>query len=115
MDDVSDVMMELFYFYCKSPKRLSHLREVARIMEVSVTKSLKCHGTRWIQHKLNACQALQKSFKAITIHLEIVANDKLHDSAKAKGILNRLISTKFVLHLLYFIQLLEPVSRVSLA
>lgn len=105
--------MLLFYAYKNSPKRLRELKALGDIMNEVVNKPLKAHGTRWVQHKLQATEALLKSYSVVVAHLENMANDKTHDQAKAKGILDKVNNFKFVSHLLYFQHLLRPISRLS--
>ncbi|KAK6168753.1 hypothetical protein SNE40_019937 [Patella caerulea] len=103
--------------YNHSPKRLRELRELAEIMEQIVSKPEKALGTRWLQHKRSACNSLIKSYPVIVTHLENIAEDPLakkDDQSKMKGYLSKLKSFKFVVYLLYFSEILEPLSKLSL-
>ncbi|XP_071835235.1 zinc finger protein 862-like [Apostichopus japonicus] len=111
--EITNTLMLLFYAYKNSPKRLRELKALGDIMNEVVNKPLKAHGTRWVQHKLQATEALLKSYSVVVAHLENMANDKTHDQAKAKGILDKVNNFKFVSHLLYFQHLLRPISRLS--
>ena len=106
--------MDLFYLYNNSPKKLRDLRELAEILELQVKKPKKAHGTRWVQHRLDASQALIKSYEVICGHLEALAAANTNDT-KAKGILSNLKQFSFVAHLLYLETVLVPVARLSLA
>ncbi|KAK6168665.1 hypothetical protein SNE40_019856 [Patella caerulea] len=87
-------------------------------MEETRSKPEKATGTRWLQHKRAACNSLIKSFPVIVCHLESLASDcsvKKDDQAKMQGYLKKLKSFKFVVNLLFFSQLLEPLSKLSLS
>lgn len=114
-DDIIEILTQLYYLYHNSPKRTGELEELASIMETQIRKPQKAHGTRWVQHKLRATQSLLKSYVVVVAHLESMASDPRHDQAKAKGILKKVTTFKFVVHLLYFEQLLLPLSKLSLA
>ena len=105
MNSASDTLVSLYYLYQNSPKRLCNLRKIAQIMDEKVKKPLKCHGTRGVQHKLHACQALLESYSVIATHLESMVCDPAQDQNKAKGILKQLTSCKFVLHVIFFAKL----------
>ena len=114
-DDIIDTLTLLYYFYHASGKRQRELQELANILENGIQKPKKCNGTRWIQHKLQATKALLHSYKVIVMHLEAVAADKTSDQEKAKGLIQKITTFKFVIHLLFFRDLLTPISRLSLA
>ena len=57
-DDIIDTLTSLYYFYHASGKRQREVQELANILEDGIQKPKKCHGTRWIQHKLQATKAL---------------------------------------------------------
>ena len=44
-----------------------------------------------------------------------MAADKTSDQEKAKGLIQKITTFKFVIHLLFFRDLLTPISRLSLA
>ncbi|KAK6182072.1 hypothetical protein SNE40_009836 [Patella caerulea] len=116
--DMMAILNSLRSLYNHSPKRLRELRELAEIMEQTVSKPEKALGTRWLQHKRSACNSLIKSFPVIVTHLENIAEDPLakkEDQSKMKGYLSKLKSFKFVVsYLLYFSEILEPLSKLSL-
>ena len=84
-------------------------------MEANILKPKKAHGTRWVQHRLEACHTIIRSYDVLVAHLEFMANDPTHDRAKMIGIHRKLTSLKFVCHLLFLEKVLLPVSRLSLA
>ena len=119
MDDVASVLMNLYYVYEKSPKRLRELRELADILEESIRKPEKAHGTRWLQHKSRALNPLIIGYPVIQnvcAHLESMALEEYHtkptDKICFKGYLKKLTSFKFVLHMLFFDSLLNPLAVV---
>ena len=115
VDDVIDMLRQLYYLYRNSPKRLRELKDLADIMAMQVRKPKKACGTRWVQHKLEAAQSLIKSFDVIATHLAAMASDPTHDKAKMKGLHQKMTRLPFVAHLLLLETLLLPVAKLSLA
>ena len=70
IENVGSGIMDLYYLYQNSPKKLRELRELAYVLEQQVRKSKKSHGTRWVQHKLEASQILIKGYGTICTHPE---------------------------------------------
>ena len=58
MDEVSSMLVDLYYLYGKSPKRLRQLRELGEILEEAVRKPERAHGTKWLQHRSRALKSL---------------------------------------------------------
>ena len=113
--EVFTTFTQLYYLYNNSPKRLRELAALADVMEAHIVKPRKAHGTRWVQHKLEAARAILRSYDVLAAHLESMSADHAHDQAKAKGLLAKLTSFKFVVHLVFIIDLLKPLSKLSLA
>ena len=88
-DDIIDTLTSLYYFYHASGKRQREVQELANILEDGIQKPKKCHGTRWIQHKLQATKALLHSYRVIVMQLEAMAADKSSDQEKAKGLIQK--------------------------
>ena len=110
IDTVCDKLMDLYYVYQNSPKKLRELRVLADVLDLQIKKPKKAHGTRWVQHRLDAAQALIRGFEPICKHLESMA--AVNDT-KSKGILLNL--RQFVTHLLFLETMLVPVARLSMA
>ena len=109
------IFTQIYYLYNNSPNRLRELAALAAAMEAHVVKPRKAHGTRWVQHKVAAATAILRSYDVLTAHLESMSADPTHDQAKAKGYLTKLTTFKFVVHLLFIVDLLQPFSKLSLA
>ena len=93
MDQVTEVLNLVYYFYKGSAKRNREVEEIAKVMEDHFLKPEKANGTRWVQHKLQATTKLIKNWKFIVTHLENCAEDnsnKSSDREKAKGILKKI-------------------------
>ena len=76
----------------------------------------KTHGTRWLQHKSRALHTLLSGYPVIAAHLEAMAADsrvKPTDQARFTSYLRKLCSFKFVLHMLFFEALLNPLAILS--
>ena len=56
-----------------------------------------------------------RSYDMHTAHVESMSADPTHDQAKAKGYLTKMTTFKFVVHLVFIVDLLLPLSKLSLA
>ena len=72
-DEIDTMLLKLYYFYKKSPKRLRELRMFGEIYEKVVRKPAKASGTRWIAHKVNAMQIVLSNYGVFMAHLESLA------------------------------------------
>ena len=116
IDEISAMLVNLYYVYKNSPKRLRELKSIGEVMEESVNKPRKAQGTRWLQHKSRALHTLLSGYPVITAHLEAMAADskvKPADQARFKSYLKKLTSFKFVVHMLFFEALLNPLAALS--
>eukprot|EP00057_Strongylocentrotus_purpuratus_P017041 XP_011671515.1 PREDICTED: zinc finger protein 862-like [Strongylocentrotus purpuratus] len=114
MDEISEMLLSMYYVYQKSPKRLRELRTLGEVMEEVVTKPEKAHGTRWLQHKSRALATLLRSYPVIIAHLESMASESsAADGARFRGYLQVLTSFKFVMHCLLFYVMLQPLAALS--
>ena len=113
-DEVTSVLVGLHSVYQHSPKRLHQLRDLAEIMEERIRKPDRAKGTRWVQHKSRALKSL---LLVIVTHLQAMASEessvKPAHKAKFKGYVKTLTSYKFVLHMLLFDALLDPLAALS--
>ena len=77
MDNVSKLLMDMYYVYEKSSKRLRELKELGSTcsLEDAVRKPEKAHGTRWLQHRSRALKSLIVGYPVICAHLESMASD----------------------------------------
>jgi len=117
LNEVSTMLVNLHFVYENSPKRLRELRNVAEIMEERIRKPERATGTRWAQHKSRAIKSLLMGYDVIVTHLESMASGessvKPVDKIKFKGYLTKLTSYKFVLYMLFFDALLDPLASFS--
>ena len=113
LDEVSNMLMNIYYVYHKSPKRLRDLRTVAEEMDEQVTKPEKAHGTRWLQHKKRAVKVLLNCYPVLVGHFQSLAEANSADGARFRGYLRQLTSFKFVSNLLVFDAMLTPLGALS--
>ena len=116
MSEVTDLLKDLYLVYQKSPKRLRELRALAEALEADIRKLEKAFGTRWSQHRSKAIETLMHGYETIVAHLEAQAASSYGSKADAgrfKNYLKKLTSFKFVLHLLFYHILLQPLSTLS--
>ena len=116
MDEITTMLTNLYYVYENSPKRLRELKAIGEIMDTTANKPEKAHGTRWLQHKSRALHTLLSGYPVIVAHLEAMVADsrvKPADQARFRNFLKKLTSFKFVLHMLFFEALLNPLAALS--
>ena len=72
---------------------------------------------RCLQHRSRALKSLIIGYPVICAHLESMASEessaKPVDKARCKGYLKKLASFKFVLHMLFFEAVLNPLATLS--
>ena len=124
--DVDKMLLGLYYIDDKSPKKLSELTELFQHMkdmqvddfELGTVKPIRACGTRWISHKLAAmCVAFDK-YGLFISHIKEMSQDKsCASSARAKmtGYLRSWNRTAMIVKLGFYIDMLEPISKLSLA
>ena len=109
MDNVTETLTLIYYFYKGSAKRNKEVAKVAEIMEEHFYKPEKANGTRWVDHKLRSAAKLIANWKLIVIHLQSYIEDKSNkaeDRAKGKGILKKVMEYKLI-WFLHFMRRLE--------
>ena len=81
MNDLTEILMRLYYLYSKSPKKsrelaciVEHLKEVYSIPEGG-NAPVRCHGTRWITHKRKALQRFIDRYGIYVNHLSTLTQD----------------------------------------
>ena len=116
LNEVSTMLVNLHFAY-ENSQRLRELKNLAEIMEEHVRKPDRATGTIWAQHKSRALKSLILGYDVIVAHLEAMASEesslKSVEKAKFKAYWTRLTSYKFVLHMLFFDALLDPLAALS--
>ena len=123
-NQVDEMLLRIYYLYKRSPKKLRELAEIHDLVKQSIefdasgVKPIKASGTRWIAHKIGALKKLLDKYSIYILHLENLCSDKSYpekDRAKFKGYLKQWQSTKMLLHIAFYIDVLEPVKILSLS
>ncbi|CAH3162510.1 unnamed protein product [Porites lobata] len=117
MDNVTETLTLIYYFYKGSAKRNKEVAEVAEIMEEHFYKPEKANGTRWVDHKLRSAAKLIANWKLIVIHLQSYIEDKSNkaeDRAKGKGILKKVMEYKLIWFLHFMRDVLNEIAKLSL-
>ena len=115
MDDIVNLLNNLYAIYNQSPKKLTGLQELGDALG-KCCKPQRVNGTSWVAFKLKAIRALLKSYSILLEHLQSMVDNretKSVDKAKYMGLLKQLKSFKYIVHLLFFSNLLQPLSRFS--
>ena len=89
-------------------------------MEYDATgvKPVRANGTRWVAHRVAAMKKILDKFDVYMVHLESLCNDATYstkDRSKFQGYLKKWNSTKMLLYIAYYIDILEPIRLLSIA
>ncbi|KAK2553006.1 Zinc finger protein 862 [Acropora cervicornis] len=117
MDNVTETLTLIYYFYKGSTKRDKEVSEVAEIVEEHFYTPEKENRTRWVDHKLRSAANLIANGKLIAIHLQRYIEDKSNkaeDRAKGKGILKKVMEYKLIWFLHFRRDVLNEIARLSL-
>lgn len=93
---------------------------MADILDETIRRPTRVDGTRWVDHRRRAVAALQKNFPTVVAHLTELGSGqrqdiKGDDVARVRGMLKKLKSPKFLLHLGLYHDILEELSMLSLS
>ena len=117
--DIKDMLQGIWKQYHYSPKAVRELKEVAESMEVRAYKAVKADGTRWVPHLQRALSVLLlKNYKVVLMHLQHAA--EVRDSSaqmqgRAQNYSGKLASFKFLSLMHLLLDIVEAISKVSLA
>ena len=67
---IDNFLLQLYYMYQKSPKRLRGLHEMSVAYQESIPKPTKANGTRWLEHKYSAIKIALENYGAYITHFE---------------------------------------------
>lgn len=112
---IDPMLNKMYAIYHRSPKRLRNLRQIGIRNKVVVVRPPRASGTRWISHRLKALKALENNYTCIIRHLTKLSSKTGKDSAKMKGYLKTMKTEKFVLSIAAYRDILEKLSKFSLA
>ena len=122
-DRVDEMLLRIYYLYEKSPKKLRELQGVYDLIKETFEfddlglKPIRASGTRWLAHKINAINRILDKYGLYLTHLENVATDKSYSkeqNSKLKGYLKEWKTTKMLLHLCFYVDILSPLKKLSL-
>ena len=110
-EDIDEMLLKLYYFYQKSPKRLRDLWSFAEEFGESVPKPRKACGTHWINHKWSAMKiALENYGEYIGHHKEASKND-----SEIQGFLKKwMMRARIPFQLAIYLDILSPIRRLAL-
>lgn len=112
------MLLKVFSFYSRSPKRYRELKAVAAMKHVKVISLKRAEGTRWVAHRLKAMEAFLCNYPCLITHWEDVTNHakadvKDSDKAIMKGFLTRVKKTKFMALMVFYMDVLAALSVIS--
>ncbi|KAK1168703.1 hypothetical protein AOXY_G9529 [Acipenser oxyrinchus oxyrinchus] len=114
-DDVTEMFLLLARLYRTCPGRMPELKSLSQIMQEGDIKSHQAEGTRWVQHKQGATKALLQAYPAVVCNLANMLTQTVLPKEKSifQEYLQTLRSLKFILHLLFMSEMLEPLAKLS--
>ena len=122
IQEISEMLLRLFYLYQKSPKKSQELTCIVDdLKEVfSPPKGgalpVRCHVTQWISHKRKALQRVIDHFGAYIAHLSSLCQDssvKPADKSRLKGYLKKWSTEKILVGCALYIEILKVPSVLS--
>ena len=92
------------------------MEKVAEELESHLAHFGGIQQVRWVASQKRALIALKKNYEPTCLHLENIADSSSKsDANKAKGLLKRLKSPKFITFLMFMVDFTEVIEWVSLA
>lgn len=117
LTNVFKILGEVHEFYSKSPSRIHQFQELSMVLGEENATSVptsRVHGVRWVSHKKKCLDVLVRNFNVIVSQLENWATGNNPQAAKLSGILRTMKSAKFVAWVLFFKDILNHLSKLSL-
>ena len=114
-DDVKEFMTGLYYYCKRSGKFVRHVKETAALLNVSMLKMPKVHGTRFLNHQRKGVGALIHNWVLYIQGIEnSLESSRGNTNAKLLGFLKKLKSIKFLYTALLYSEILDVVAPLSL-
>ncbi|XP_014663082.1 PREDICTED: uncharacterized protein LOC106805838 [Priapulus caudatus] len=92
---------------------------MVELLDESIIRPTRTDGTRWVDHKQRDLQALERNYVAVAAHFTKIGSEqrsdvRKEDAVKARGMVKKMCSYKFVLYMAMYIDILQEPSQVSL-
>ncbi|XP_060083578.1 zinc finger protein 862-like [Ylistrum balloti] len=104
------LLIGLYYFYHKQYKNKSGLIKSMDAVDIKGVLPTKVTGTRWLPHLSRGIKNLLRSYKAFEAHLATIS----YSNPKGEGLYKIMTSKDVVCFVLFLMELLDPLMRVSL-
>ncbi|XP_063970390.1 zinc finger protein 862-like [Lytechinus pictus] len=106
--EINSVLTSYASFYRRSPKRLRELSDMADLLEEKIHRPTRVDGTRWLDHRRRALSAFEKNYPSVVAHMNEIGSGersdvKGEDVSKARGMVKKITSLKFLLHMALYI------------
>ena len=113
---IYQMLMKLYYFYQKSPKRLLELKRMSEAWDKSVPNPPKSHGTRWIDQKLKSMQIVLENYGVFLAHVESLSqtNSQAQKRSELKGYYRRWEYDSISVFMAIYLDVLSPLRHPSL-
>ena len=114
---IDETLMNFYYLYQKSPKRLRELKHIAEAREKSVPKPSKSYGTCWIDHKLTSMKIMLENYGAYISHVESLSqtDSQALKRAELKGYLLKWKDASIPISLAIYLGVPSPLKWLSLS
>ena len=109
-----ETLKGIYNFYHFSPKRRRDIKQISDVLDQDLCHFTAVKQVRWVASKSRAIAAVANNLPMVVMHLEHVSSDKQHEySARAKGYLKHILTTKFVKTLYVFLDFMPLISAIS--
>ena len=122
---IDNLLLKMYYLYENSPKKCQELQDVVESLRASFderevpkggTRPLRAHGTRFVNHKIEALNRMIDRYGAYMNHLVELTEDhtvKSNDKQKLKGYIKVWKNAKVLLGCTVFAEILKPIGILS--
>ena len=111
--EFEEILQSIFNLYLWSGKLTRELQSLAALLDEEFSKFVSLKTMRWSGSSFCALHKMMKMYPNLVRHLEALAASKHKHADKAKGLLPKITSVKFVKYLHYLLDFLLPCSIVS--
>ena len=107
---------EIFKMYWYSPKRQRELKQVASTLDEELKSFSDIKQVRWVASKERALKAILQNLSSLAAHQEhmvVGAGNSSEEKSRARGILDTILSLRFIFWIHMMLDFLAIVTKVS--
>ena len=107
-----DTVKEVYKCYY-SPKRRREVNKIANIIDEDAVYYSALQKTKWLASRYRGITALEKHYVTTVKHLQHKTGSTGEDGARAKRILKKCLSERFVKHLYFLLNVMKILSELN--